>query len=341
MISIKNRFTEQLNLRYPVVMAPMFLVTNESMLRQSIESGILGCFPSLNYRKTEELKNILSSLNNLLSERKDQPGTYGVNLIVQRSNIYFEKHLEICVSHKVPVYITSLGNPRQTIEAAHSYGAKVFCDVTNIAHAKKCFEMNCDGFVAVGQGAGGHAGPNPLMLLVAALKKHFPEKTVLAAGGIAHGSSLLSVLTAGADAGYVGTRFIACTEASIIEEYKNEVVKAHMENIVMTDRISGTPCTIINTTYAQKIGLHQNRFERYMSRNPQTKKYFKMLVAKRGMEWLEEAVKPGNYHKLWCAGQSVEMINDIKPVKEIVEDLMHEFDLAYRNFNAQITHFPS
>lgn len=325
---------EELNLKYPVVMAPMFLVTNESMLRQCIEAGILGCFPSLNYRKEEELKNVLLSLKTHIAGRNGQPGNYGVNLIVQRSNIYFEKHLQICVDQKVPVYITSLGNPKSTIEAAHSYGAKVYCDVTNIAHAKKCYDYDCDGFVAVGQGAGGHAGPNPLMLLIASLKKNFPDKMVLAAGGISHGSSLLSVLAAGADAGYIGTRFIACTEASITEEYKDEVVKAHMDNIVMTDRISGTPCTIINTPYAKKIGLHQNRFERYLGRNPKTKKYFKMLVAKRGMNWLEDAVKPGNYHKLWCAGQSVEMIDDIKPIKTIISDLMMEFNDSYEKLKA-------
>ena len=337
MINIKNKFTEQLNLRYPIVMAPMFLVTNEAMLRQGIEAGILSCFPSLNYRPEKELANVLSNLNRLMQERKGNPGNYGVNLIVQRTNIYFERHLKVCVDQKVPVYITSLGNPKQTIDAAHSYGAKVYCDVTNLEHARKCDAYNCDGFVAVGQGAGGHAGPNPLMLLTAALKKHFPGKTVLAAGGIAHGSSLLSVLTSGADAGYIGTRFIASTEATVTEEYKTEVVKAHMGNIVMTDRISGTSCTIINTPYAQKVGLNQNRFERYMSRNPRTKKYFKMLVAKRGMEWLEEAVKPGNYHKLWCAGQSVEMIDDIKPVKEIIETLMQECSDAYLHFNSQVS----
>lgn len=336
MSGVKNKFTEQLNLRHPMVMAPMFLVSNESMLRQGIEAGILSCFPSLNYRKEEDLRNILGQLNGILSGRKGLPGTYGINLIVQRTNIHFAKHLKICVDHEVPVIITSLGNPKETIEAVHGYGGKVFCDVTNIEHARKCFGYHCDGFVAVGQGAGGHAGPNPLMLLIASLKKNFPDKMVLAAGGIAHGSSLLSVLAAGADAGYIGTRFIASTEASITEEYKTEVVRAHMENIVMTDRISGTPCTIINTPYAQKIGLHQNGFERYMSRNPKTKKYFKMLVAKRGMEWLEEAVRPGNYHKLWCAGQSVEMIDDIKPVKEIVETMMQEFQEAYVHLKNQM-----
>jgi nitronate monooxygenase len=183
MIQIQNRFTKELNLLYPIVMAPMFLVTNESMLRQGIEAGILACFPSLNYRKETDLAHILNNLNEIMAERKGQPGNYGVNLIVQKSNIFFEKHLHICVEHKVPVYITSLGNPKQTIEAAHSYGAKVFCDVTNIEHANKAASFNCDGFIAVGQGAGGHAGPNPIMLLVASLKKYFPGKMILAAAG--------------------------------------------------------------------------------------------------------------------------------------------------------------
>src|SRR6187200_3571438 len=118
MIHIQNNFTRALNLRHPVAMAPMFLVTNESMLRQSIEAGILGCFPSLNYRKEADLTHILSNLNKFMADRKGQPGNYGVNLIVQKSNIYYERHLHICVEQKVPVYITSLGNPRQTIEAA-------------------------------------------------------------------------------------------------------------------------------------------------------------------------------------------------------------------------------
>ena len=92
MTGFKNKLMEDLHIRYPLVMAPMFLVTNETMLRQCIESGILGCFPSLNYRKEDELNNVLSSLNKLLAGRQGEPGNYAVNLIVQRSNIFFEKH---------------------------------------------------------------------------------------------------------------------------------------------------------------------------------------------------------------------------------------------------------
>ena len=197
--------------------------------------------------------------------------------------------------------------------------------------------MGCDGFIAVGQGAGGHAGPYPLAILIETLKNTFPDKPVLAAGGIANGKSILSVLAAGASAAYCGTLFIATPEAGVSQEYKNAILDAGMEDIVMTDRISGTPCTIINTEFAKKIGTKQNWFERWMSNNPRTKKYFKMLIQRRGFNWLEDAVKPGNYHSLWCAGQSVELIHEIKPVKEIVDEFIRETEIAYEELKKMTT----
>ncbi len=326
---IQNDFTRLLNLRFPLVMAPLFLVSNEEMIVQAMESGILGCFPSLNYRSPGELDSFLKRINKRLNEREGKSGTYGMNLIVQRSNPWFEKHLEICVANKVPVVITSLGNPKSTIEAVHAYGGKVFCDVTNLEHARKCHASACDGFVAVGQGAGGHAGPYPLMLLTEALKQEFPRVPILAAGGIAHGRAVLSVLASGASAAYCGTLFIASTEAGVSRDYKEAVVKYRMEDIVLTERISGTPCSVINTDFAKKIGTKQNWFERLLSKNPRTKKYFKMLIQRRGFNWLETAIKPGSYESLWCAGQSVEMIHDIKPIKEIVNQMILECEQSY------------
>ncbi len=333
---IQNEFTKLLNLRYPIVMAPLFLVSNEAMVIQAMEAGILGCFPSLNYRNIGELDSVLKRFNQHLEDRAGKQGTYGMNLIVQRANPWFEKHLEICVANKVPVVITSLGNPKSTIDAVHNYGGKVFCDVTNLAHARKCKEAGCDGFVAVGQGAGGHAGPFPLIILTEALKQEFPDTPVLAAGGIAHGRAMLSVLASGASAAYCGTRFIASVEATVPKEYKDAVIKYRMDDIVLTERISGTPCSVINTEFAKKIGTKQNWFERLLSKNPRTKKYFKMLIQRRGFNWLESAVKPGSYDSLWCAGQSVEMIHDVKPIKEIVSQMVSECEQAYNDLQSTL-----
>src|ERR1019366_3511913 len=144
MILGKN-LTDLLKIDFPIIMAPMFLVSNEDMLKAGMQAGIMATFPTLNYRKEGELEGILKTV--AAFKTQGITGNYGVNLIVQRANPLYSKHLKICVDNKVPFYITSLGSPKEVIEAAHGYGAKVFCDVTNIAHAQKCFDLNCDGFI--------------------------------------------------------------------------------------------------------------------------------------------------------------------------------------------------
>ncbi|MEO8761055.1 MAG: nitronate monooxygenase [Bacteroidia bacterium] len=313
-----------LKIEFPIIMAPMFLVSNEAMLKAGMQAGIMATFPSLNYRKEGELEKLLDDLN--LFAKSTPQGSYGVNIIVQKSNPLSDKHLKICIEKKVPFFITSLGNPKEVVKAAHAYGAKVFCDVTNIEHAKKCYEGNCDGFIAVGQGAGGHAGPNPLQVLIPALKEAFPDKPVIAAGGITSGKGLLSVQILGAEAVSIGTRFIASTECMVSHEYKNAIVNSHMDDIVMTTKLSGSPATIIDTPSAKKMGYEQNWMEKFMGKNSRAKKYFKMFVQVRGMKKLEESILPNNYLQLWCAGKSVELIHDIKSCTEIISEIKTEYN---------------
>ena len=318
-MNLGNNITDLLKIEFPVVMAPMFLVSNEAMIKAGMRAGIMATFPTLNYRKEGELDTMLKILANYKTQHVN--GNYGVNLIVQRSNPLYIKHLKTCVDNKVPFYITSLGSPKEVIEAAHAYGAKVFCDVTNIEHAKKCYALNCDGFIAVGQGAGGHAGPNPLQVLVPALKANFPDKPIIAAGGITSGAGLLSAQILGASAVSIGTLFIASKEATVNQQYKDAIVNSHMDDIVMTTKLSGTPCTIIDTPAAKKMGYTQNWFEKFMSNNPRTKKWFKMLVQVRGMKKMEQSVLPNNYQTLWCAGKSVELITKIASCEDIINEI--------------------
>jgi nitronate monooxygenase len=326
-MTLSNKITKELQIDFPIIMAPMFLVSNEAMMKSGMNAGIMATFPSLNYRKDGELNALLKSLNEFKVTSLVK-GNYGVNLIVQQSNPLYKKHLAVCIENRVPFFITSLGNPKEVIEQAHTYGGKVYCDVTNLTHAAKCASLNCDGFIAVGQGAGGHAGPNPLHILIPSLKKQFPEVPVVAAGGIATGEAMLSILAAGAEGFSIGTRFIASTEAQVSNDYKDAIVKSGMDDIVMTTRISGTPCSIIDTPYAKSIGYQQTWFEKMLNENKSVKKYFKMLTQIRGMKKLEDSVKPGNYKTLWCAGKSVEMINDIQTCESIVSKLRNEFDEA-------------
>lgn len=322
-------------LRMPVIMAPMFLVSNQKMMEAGIKSGIMATFPTLNYRKEGELDSIIKNLH-AYKASNNYTGSFGVNLIVQQTNPLYKSHLKICVEQKVPFYITSLGNPKEVIEQAHSYGAKVFCDVTNLEHAAKCVSVGADGFIAVCQGAGGHAGPYPFSVLIPALQEKFPNTPIIAAGGIATGAGILSALALGASGVSIGTRYIASTEAGVSEEYKKAVVDAGMEDIVLTERLSGTPCAVINTPYAKKIGTHQSWIEKLLSNNSTTKKYFKMLVQVRGMKKLEAAVKPGNYNNLWSAGQSSQLVHDITSCENITDRLQSELKKAFDELSTKL-----
>ncbi len=326
-MKIENYLTKSLNLELPIIMAPMHFVSNTVMLKAAMDSGIAGAFPSLNHRKEGELEKVLTELNEH-KNKNNSKGTYGINLIVGKSNPFYKKHLDICVEQKVPFYITSLGNPKEVIEKAHKYNAIVLSDVTNIAHAKKADQVGCDGFIAVGAGAGGHAGPYPLNVLIPSLKKHFPNKPVIAAGAISSGEGIFSMLSLGASGVSMGTRFIASNESGVAIEYKNGIVNSGMQDIVMTDRLTGTKSTVIYNDFIKKLGLKQSGFEKFMSNNRFTKKYFKMYIQMRGMKWLEGAAIPGSKDSLWMAGQSVEMINNITSIQDIVNKLKEETIIA-------------
>ncbi|HEX5003024.1 MAG TPA: nitronate monooxygenase [Bacteroidia bacterium] len=321
-MTFSTPFTTSCKVAFPIIMAPMFLISNEAMMMAAMRSGILGVFPSLNFRKTGELENILSHLCSFHNQKP--AGSYGVNLIVQKTNVLYEKHLDICIKHKVPFYITSLGNPAKVINEAHKYGGKVYCDVTNMEHAEKCASLGCDGFIAVGHGAGGHAGPYALQVLIPSLVKKFPHIPVIAAGAIAHGSALISMLALGASGVSVGTRYIASVESPVSPSYKEAVIKAGMADIVATEKLSGTPCNIIDTPFARSIGYKQNWIEKSLSSSPKTRKYFKTLVQLRGMRRLELSVKPGNYSNLWSAGQSAELVTDILSCADLTDRFRSE-----------------
>lgn len=316
-MNIQNTFTQQFGIRYPIIMAPMFLVSNEPLIRAAMENEIAGVFPSLNFRKEGELKSLLERLNIFKSSLGGKQGNYGVNLIVQKNNALYSKHLQECVKAKVPFYIASPGHAGEVIAAAHSYGARVLCDVTNLKYAEKAAAGGCDGFIAVCAGAGGHAGPYPMQVFIPALKKNFPEKVIIAAGAIATGRQMASALILEASGVSIGTRFIASKEASVNKEYKEAILQAGMEDIVVTEKLSGRPTNIINTPYAQKIGYKQTQMEKFLTRNPRTKKYFG---------------KSTHYHKLWSAGQSVEMVKEITGIREIIASLIGEFDSARAEF---------
>jgi nitronate monooxygenase len=315
---IRNAFTQMLGCRYPIVGAPMFLVSNVAMVTAISEAGGVGTFPALNFRPIEKYIEALKEIRS----RTHQP--FGVNIIVNKSNLRQKEDVKHALDNGVSMLITSLGNPKEVIEQAHSSGVKVFCDVTNLTHALKVQDLGADGVVAVSSGAGGHAGPLALNVLVPWLKEEL-KIPVLAAGGISTGAGVASALALGADAAYIGTRFIASREAGVDAAYKKAIVDSSPEDIVMTTRISGTPAAVINTPYVRKLGTDLPFALKILKDHKLTKKYAVPLIHFLGMRSLEEAATKPTWKTVWTAGQSVGLIHDILSCEDIMQNLVREY----------------
>ncbi|MCB9094493.1 MAG: nitronate monooxygenase [Halobacteriovoraceae bacterium] len=313
---MKTYLTETFDLKLPIIQAPMFLVTNEEMLIAAHHSGIIGCIPALNYRTPEEFEAGVKRLN-------QKKISFGVNLIVNKSNVYYKKQLEICEQNDIAFIITSLGSPEEVIQKFKGKKTKIFCDVINLEHAKKVETQGADALIAVNSGAGGHLGNIPASVFVPLLKKH-TKLPIISAGGVGNGEGIVSMLALGAEGLSIGSLFIASKESPVSEEYKKACIDYGAKDIRVTTKLSGTPCTVINTPYVQKIGTEQNAFERVLNSHKKLKKYAKMLTFYKGMKLLEKAAFSATYKTVWCAGTSIEFSTKEQSISEIVQRLEGE-----------------
>jgi nitronate monooxygenase len=308
----KQSLTELLNIKYPIIMAPMFLVSNVKMLVAASKSGITGCVPALNYRTIEEFEVALKELNDKCE------GPYGVNLIVNKSNFLYKEQLASCCKYKVAYIITSLGSPEETIKEAHKVGVKVFCDVVNLDYAKKVEGLGADAIIAVNKEAGGHFGPKSYKELVPELVNNC-NIPVISAGGVGNHQQMQQMIDLGAAGVSVGSLFIATTESDVSEDYKEACVNFGAKDITSTTKLSGSRCTVINTDYVKEIGTEQNGLEKFLSKNKRFKKWFKAFSFYKGMKKLNKAAFSTTYKTVWCAGPSIEYVTAIKPTAEIVK----------------------
>jgi nitronate monooxygenase len=318
----KPQLCDMLGIEFPVIMAPMFLVSNDKMVIEAIRSGITGAIPALNYRNTDELRKAIQHI------KKEAKGPLGINLIVNSSNFLYKEQLAICCEEKVDYIITSLGSPEETIKEAHKVGVKVFCDVTDVKYAKKVEALGADAVIAVNKEAGGHAGNISYQQLIPELVK-VCEIPVISAGGIGSGDGIRKMLELGAAGVSMGSLFIASDEADVSKEYKQACVDYGSMDIVMTTKLSGTPCTVINTPYVQKVGTKQNWLERLLNKNKRLKKWVKAMVFFRGMKSLQKAAFSSTYKTVWCAGPSIDYVHAIRPVKDIVDQLKKEYERSH------------
>jgi nitronate monooxygenase len=308
-MSEKASFINDLNL--PVVAAPLFLISNPNMVIECCKNGIVGTFPALNQRTSEGFEAWLIEIKEALTAFEKETGQkaapFGVNLIVHPTNPRLEADVKLCMKHKVPLVITSLGAVSMVVEAIHSYGGLVFHDIIKKRHAEKAAEAGVDGLILVSAGAGGHGGSLNPMSLVAEVKEIF-KKTILLSGCISTGKDVASALQMGADLAYMGTRFINTDESVAPEAYKKMIVDAGANDVVYTAAISGVHANFLAASL-EAAGITAEDL----------KKDVKIDFGKE----LDTEAKA--WKTIWSAGQGVTTIKDTISVKALVERLRSEF----------------
>ncbi|MDO7172600.1 NAD(P)H-dependent flavin oxidoreductase [Mariniflexile sp. AS56] len=314
---METKLTQLLKIKHPIIQAPMFLVSNTAMVIEGMKEGIAGCIPALNYRSLEALKAAITELK----AAKVEGGSFGFNLIVNKSNIKYKEQLRVICEEGCDFIITSLGSPEETINQAHQVGIKVFCDVVDLKFAQKVEALGADAIIAVNNQAGGHRGNlSPKDLIVELVSNcNIP---VISAGGVGCKADIDAMLSYGADGVSVGSPFIASTEANVTDEYKQACVEYGADDIIMTERISGTPCTVINTPYVKKIGTSATWIESVLNKHKKLKKWVKMVRFSIGMNATKNAATKATYKTVWVAGPSIEHTHAVLPVKEIIKGLV-------------------
>ena len=294
-------------LSIPVIGSPLFIISNPDLVIAQCKAGIIGSFPSLNARPLPQFEEWLQRLS---AELGPDDAPYAVNLIVHKSNDRLMDDLALCVKYKVPIIISSLGARADINDAVHSYGGMVLQDIINDKFAKKAIEKGADGLIAVAAGAGGHAGTISPFALVQEIRRWFDGPVALS-GSIATGSAVLAALAMGADFGYIGSAFIATTEARADERYKAMIVDSSASDIVYSSLFTG---------------VHGN--------------YLKPSIALAGMDpdKLPEGdlstmnfgqdAAPKAWKEIWGCGQGIGAIDAVVPAADYIARLRREFDAA-------------
>ncbi len=323
MDSLKTDFTTQFNVRYPIICAPMFLVSSVNMVVSASEAGGIGTFPALNFRPIEAYREAIRGIKHLT----DKP--FGINIIVQKSNRYQHQQIDHALDEKTPFIITSLGSPKEVIRLSHQVGTKVYCDVVGLEHAKKVADLGADGLIAVGFGAGGHAGDISPFALIPNLVRMF-KLPVIAAGSIVDGAGMAAAFALGASAVYMGTRFIASKEADVPEKYKTAIIRAASEDIVNTDKVDGFPGNFIRTQELEALGLEKGIVEGILTKSKRIKRFISLGRAARSL--LGDVDSKVSYKTVFSAGHGVGLIDEVLTIKEIIENTIRE----YKEIKAQL-----
>jgi nitronate monooxygenase len=288
--------------KLPLIVAPMFLVSNPKMVIEAAKADVIGSFPLLNARPASACAVWLKEIKQEIPDKE-----WAVNFICHKtSNKRYEEDLQLIKDYQPPIVITSLGHPGETIEVVHGYGGKVYSDVATVNHAKKAASTGVDGLILVCAGAGGHGGTiNPFAFIHAV--KEFYNGTIILSGCISTGQDIAAAKAMGADYAYMGTRFLVAEESSAFDEYKKMVIDATIEDVLYTNAFSGVYANVLIPSLI-KQGI-----------DPAT------LKSREDVD-LSHLVNVKAWRDIWSAGHSVTNVKEIQPMSEIIRQLKEEYE---------------
>lgn len=304
-------------LRIPVVGAPLFIISNPALVLAQCKAGVVGSFPALNARPEAQLDEWLAEITEDLAAynaaNPDRPAApFAVNQIVHRSNKRLEHDLGLCVKYKAPIVISSLGAVPEVNAAIHSYGGIVLHDVINNRHANSAIRKGADGLIAVAAGAGGHAGALSPFALVQEIREWF-DGPLLLSGAIANGGAILAAQAMGADLAYIGSPFIATTEARASDDYKQMIVESNAADIVYSNYFTGIAGNYLKPSIA-KSGLDPD----HLPEADPSKMDFDKAHQEGTKAWKD----------IWGCGQGIGAIKEIAPAAQLVGRLAQEYEQA-------------
>jgi len=303
-------------LSLPLIGSPLFIISNPDLVIAQCKAGIVGSFPALNARPAEVLEEwlirITTELDAYNRANPDKPAApFAVNQIVHASNDRLQHDLALCVKYKVPIIITSLGARPELNDAVHSYGGITLHDIINNRFAKKAIEKGADGLIAVAAGAGGHAGTTSPFALIHEIREWFDGPLILS-GAIATGRAVLAAQAMGADLAYMGTAFIATTEANAKDAYKQMIVDGSADDIVYSNLFTG-----VHGNYLKPSIVAAGLDPANLPISDPSKMNFGSGSAKA---WKD----------IWGAGQGISAVKEILPAADLIARLKREYAEAKR-----------
>lgn len=307
-------------LRLPVIGAPLFIISNPKLVIAQCKAGIVGSFPALNARPISMLDEWLHEIREALAAHDrahpDLPAApFAVNQIVHKTNDRLEQDIELCVKHKVPIVITSLGARTELNDAIHSYGGITLHDIISVAFARKALEKGADGLIAVCAGAGGHAGLLSPMALIQEIRAFFQGPLALS-GAIASGQAVLAAQAMGADLAYIGSAFIATSEANAVQGYKDMIVASQADDIVYSNLFTGVHGNYLRPSIAA-AGMDPDN----LPQSDPSKMSFKSGGDSAKKAWRD----------IWGCGQGIGAVDAVRNVEDFVARLRAQYHAASAN----------